>query len=256
VRSKVLLVMGMGATLAAPQQFDDTSWMTTHWTADDSGYIAIQSHFRNLNGDRYKLDREVDAAAKKCLGPEPSPADLFRWSCALLERSKGDFDYSMSVWNSHKLQAPKDVFPRVSQPASYQFTRMRFLIVSWLDFPGHKMVPMAEALHIRDPNDRAVALTLLYLYQPSAPNRYPQDRAKGVALVKYIDQHFPQDAVTWAKTGWFYYKSWMATKSKADALEAIRRSGEARELTKSAEQRKLIDQEKQKMIKGTPGLGG
>ena len=31
----------------------------------------------------------------------------------------------------------------------------------------------------------------------------------------------------------------MATKSKADAMEAIRRSGEARKLTKSEEQRRF-----------------
>lgn len=238
------------------QQFDDSSWMTTHWTADDTALRAERLRIVQLTGRLTELDKEAEAARKKCDSEKATAFDLFRWSCAVLVRSRGDFDYGSRLRMGTNAHAPMELFPKLSKPDSYEFTRVRLLLVANVDFPGRMMIPVAEALHARDPEDEPVALTLLYLYQPSAANRHPEDRTKGIALVRFIDTHFKPDVRTWARTGWFYYTAWMYTKSKADATEAIRRSGEARKLTKSEEQKRLIDREKQEMIKGTPGLKG
>lgn len=228
--------------------------MTTRWSANDTEFDVIRQHMKALQGNVPELDREVTEARKRCDSKNATASDLYRWSSAVLSRATDDFDYGRRMDMTSDGKKPMDLFPRLSVPNSYAFTRIRFLIVSWMEFPNHKMVPLAEALRRHDPMDRAVTLTLLYLYQPSAPNIYPNDRAKGEALVKFIDAHFQQSVSTWAKTGWFYYTAWMYTKSKADATEAIRRYAQARKLTKSAEQRKFIDKERETMIRGTPGL--
>lgn len=239
--------MLVGAAVAAPQQYLDRTWMDSPWTESDGRLVKARKAIDAMEGNTAKLDALIAKTRKACQGNKVDAETLYWWAYAIMVRMRGDFDYWRELDQSTTLKAPYQLFPNLSKPKDYEFTRVRFLFTVTYDFPHRSMISLGERLKAKDPGDLPVCLALLHLYQPQA---FPQDRTKGEELVKYLDSKFKANPSILASTGYFYYLCWQETHSKADAAEAMRRSGEARKGLKSAEQRRLIDQERKEMQGG------
>jgi hypothetical protein len=177
---------------------------------------------------------------------------LFKWCWATFARARNDWAYYRKISNSRAELKPFELFPQLSQPDSYEFTKVRFMFLVGYDFPHHLLVPLGEKLLSPERNDISMAITLLMLYQPQA---YKEDRAKGDRLVTQIDKAIGNEPRALGQTGQYYYRCWLGTKSVADAKQAISRLTKLHDGSKHDDQRQLLKRQIEQIRKGTKGLG-
>ncbi len=238
-----------GAASAAPQQIGDVSWGTSKWTRPTPKLTEIRNEIESLAAKPLELEKEIANAEKRCAASKPTHDDLFRWSCAVMTRMRGDFDFWRKLDGSSSRKKPLELFRTLTLPDSYEFTRIRFLVAVTFEFPHRSLIPVGERLLEKQPKDLPVSLALLPLYQPQA---FPADRERGEELVRAIDRNFAPNTFILASTGYFYYRCWTKSRLSSDSAQALRRSGEARKGIKSLEQRRLIDAERREMLGGSP----
>jgi len=222
------------------QQYFDRSWQSTSWQADDREYRAIRATLESELGNKSRLDAIITASYKKCMSPQVSNKDLFRWGTAILLRCRDDWDYGDRVFNDHTFKLPYwEQFPRCGDSKSYEYTRMRFMFTVGFDFPHPELLNVGEALLKKNPNDVPVLLNVLKLRQPQSMKG---DAEAGLKLVQRLDTLAPGELRVLTGTARFYYFWWTKTHSKEHASEVIRRDTAALKLSKSKQQRALIEE--------------
>jgi hypothetical protein len=230
----------------AAQQFLDASWMSGTWDANDQAFIASRKKIEAVRGNAAALDRIIASSRRECDSNKATSVDLYVWAYATYLRCMNDFDYWYKVNYLTAEKAPYELFPKLSKPHSYEFTRVRLVFTVTFDFAHRKMIDVGERLVKRDGDDPIAVIALLKLYQPQISEEH---RAKGLMLVAKLDQLAPGTLGVEKNTSFFYYLCWQRSKSKADAAEAVRRAQIALKLCKSERQRKLIKQAIEEMQK-------
>jgi len=215
----------------------DPTWMTCRWTADDSRFISIRKELEPLVGDKPKLDTIVTSAYKKCLGQRVLDTDLYRWSLATILRARNDYDYAERLLNSYEMQKPYHLYPSLSRPESYEYTRIRYFMAVAYDFPHENMIPMGRKILARSPKDLSAMLTLLTLYQPQVSQEQSRE---GARLVAQLDSLAGNEVRVLVTTGNYYGRAWIAKNDAANAKEAIRRLQRAIEFSSNVKQKEAL----------------
>lgn len=232
----VAVAMTFGV-MAAQQYLDDT-WMKCQWTDDDSTFDSLRKDISALAKDKLRLDSYIASQAKKLEKPTVTRQDVFRSATALFEATD-KFDDWYRIRESGSARKVYDLFPRVSKPTSYEFTRIRWLFTARFEVPHHNLVKVGEKMLEREPNDTAILRMMLRVYAPQA---FPEDRPKAAKLVERLERLAPGKVSTYAASGYFFYFCWMKSKSSADAQQAATRLRQALGLSNSQMQKQLISE--------------
>jgi len=218
-------------------QYRDGSWMKGMWTDNEAPYQKIRTEIGQASLNKERLRGIIAKMLQKCDTGKATSLDLFRWASAVLASSV-TFDDWRRIDGDYKGKKPYSLFPSLAKSNSYEFTRVRFLFTAKFDFPHHDLVKIGEKLYSRNPSDVPVVRMLLHLYQPQA---FPDERQRGIALVQKLESLDPGSLPTLTTASDFFRLCWMKSKNPADAEQAVSRSEIALRLTRSVEQKKIIE---------------
>ncbi len=242
------LVVSSSSAWGFEDQATDLRWQKGNWKKDDTKLAKARRDIQALVNNKSRLEAIIAEERKALISSKPTSMSLFRWANAVLVRSRNDWDFWRQFENSREAKRPyHELFPKLADAESYEFTRTRFLFTTSFDFAHRAMAPLGERLLAKDPHDLSVMIRLLKVYQPAA---FTDDRPKGERLVKSLDALAPGDLRVLLGTAMHFYKCWTKSKSKADAKNAILRFEAANKLSNSVQQRRQIEEVIQEIREG------
>ena len=238
----------MGTHVQADPQYIgnqlDWSWTTQNWTATDKPYVEA----REAIGSRYKLNtlREVELTQfKKASFAKPDDA-LVRFKWAYYAYCMALREPSLSL-GSAKLSGVEQAFRFNPSPGSYQYTRLRFLVLSYLTQSGPQLKKLGERLLLRDAKDTSVK----YVQVTHLNNGDASNQAQALKYAQQLVKEQPQTPAMYVLVAFLYRNRWLGTHSKSDANAAIANYKRYIALGKlSSEQRSEVEENIQELQKG------
>lgn len=193
------------------------SWINAPWTDNDQPYQRI----------RLNIDQAISQGA--------NPFVLVKQRQKELEKAPQDFQaqfayyhtaYQAVTWPKRADDRGFDVLLlgnlstaiiRAPHPHTYNYVRLEFLCGQY-NFNNPKLKAVGLRLVHRDPNDYDVKYYTnnILVVSPS-----PADHAIALKYANDLVKNYPKMASPHAMAGYIHYQSWLRTKNKQEADEAV-----------------------------------
>ena len=189
---------------------DKQIWATATWKENNQFYAKIRAEIDD-NFLHHTVDKTMLQQLQKAASSNYSDSkDFYRWAYAKYVDSKQETPIENWQLGEGAFEGPR---PNIS---AYDYVRLRFLYAA----PGHDadLIPLAQRLIKRKPDDYDVLYALVKLYHPVASNT---EKQRALLYANQLITLFPQKADPYTAVGGIYYEAWLYSKKPADRNKAI-----------------------------------
>ena len=213
----LLLATSGGVAKANPQYVGGPitwKWAKENWSGDDKPYTKVRKEVGALYGTRKLNDAELNRYKQASFADPENALLRFKWAyyaycLALLQP-----DISIG---SGKLAGVSQAFRFNKSPGSYQYTRLRFLVLSYLTNSGPELRALGTCLLKRDSKDVPVK----YRQVTHLSGGSSTEAALGLKYAQELVQTQPNEPAMYALLAFAYQNRWWGTHSESDANAAI-----------------------------------
>lgn len=201
-----VLIVGVRAA----EKNEKLTWGTEDWNGNNAAYQNLKRALDNQSDaqrDRYIREQQKKAVKKK------SSLDQFGWAYASwLKRKKTD-----KLNDQFQLMLPvRNNFSFVSNPRTYEYTRVRFLVEAWIA-PRPQYKEVGRRLLRRSANDYDVKSVMVKVLEIGSSNEWNMALSYAKDLVKLQ----PKNPKSHSLLGSVYFNSWNKSKDPAKGRAAI-----------------------------------
>ncbi len=202
---------------AAPQYIGapiSWKWTKEKWGGDDKPYLRIRKDISALADAKKLNDTELMRLKKASWANLNDPVARFKWAyyayCyALLQPDISE--------GSGKLAGVEQAFRFEKSPGSYQYTRLRFLVLSYLTQSGPELNQLGERLLKRDPKDVSVK----YVEVTHLRNGDAKDQQRALQYAEQLIALNPKEGAYYALLGATHTMLLYSENPHASAKSAI-----------------------------------
>ncbi len=187
-------------------------WTEEVWTGNEAPYTKIRLEIENLNNANQKLPAMIEETGDKAQKDVNNSLLGYRWAYLCYKAATLDLKEGESQLPLASRAISISVSPKV-----YEYSRLRFLI-NVRSFPSSQFRSLGERLVKRDPNDYDVKFYMLKLLTPGLST---EDKKLAVGYAQDLIRMWPNSTSAHSGLGGVYYRSWLVSKSKSDADNAI-----------------------------------
>ncbi|HEY0073645.1 MAG TPA: hypothetical protein VGB77_06045, partial [Abditibacteriaceae bacterium] len=189
LRVTLLFLAALFQVSDSPAQSLDERWAWTKekWTSNDAPYRKVRDAIRPLYHAKKLNDKQLKLYKQASLQKPKDPLALFRW---------GYYAYCLAllqpddIVGSSKVGPVRQAFESGPTPRSYEYTRLRYLVLSYLLQSGARMAELSERLLKRDPKDYYVK----YYAVSHHFTGKPKDEALALKLATEMVEAEPKNA--------------------------------------------------------------
>ncbi len=202
------------ATQAMAQTGKEWGWTKEKWTNSDTPYKKIREAIGPLYRAKKLNDKQLGLYKKAALEKPKDALALYRWGyygfCFALLQS----DVTIG---SGKIGRVTEYFQNGPSPHSYEYTRLRYLVLSYMLQSSPQMAELSERLLKRDPKDYFVK----YYAVSHHFTGKPKDEALALKLATELVDTEPKNAFVVSLLGYFYQRQWWGHHKPEDAQKSI-----------------------------------
>lgn len=194
------------------------SWLREEWTADEQPYRRIRAAVDKI-ADAGRLTPAVVRQYKARAKNWTDPVAQFRWGYAAYKLAKkADFVNQAGVLQEITDALQTAWTPRPQTPRSYEYARLRFLVMGMLQ-PDRDLRVVGERLLSRNPNDYEVEYLFVSVLSPGITAK---EKQQALFHIQALLRKYPQKrARIHSLLGGVHYKLWVVSQSQADADKAV-----------------------------------
>lgn len=189
-------------------------WTKEDWGGDDKPYLKVRKDIGALYASKKLNDTELVRLKKESFADLNDHLTRFKWAYYAYCYALLQPDISAG---SGKLFKVDQAFRFEKSPGSYQYTRLRFLVLSYLNDSGPEMRALGMRMLKRDPKDVPVK----YCQVTHLNGGNAAERALGMKYAKELVQTQPKEPAMYALLAFTYQGRWWGAHAKSDANAAI-----------------------------------
>ncbi|HEY0073646.1 MAG TPA: hypothetical protein VGB77_06050 [Abditibacteriaceae bacterium] len=199
---------------AGAQPNNEWAWTKEKWTSSDTPYLKVREAIGPLYRAKKLNDKQLKICEKAALQKPKDALALFRW---------GYYGFCLALLQpdvtigSGKVGKASQAFANGPTPRSYEYTRLRYLMLSYLLQSGPNMAELSERLLKRNRNDYFVK----YYAVSHHFTGKPKDEALALKLVNELVEAEPQNALVVGLRGYLYQRWWWRYRKMEDARKSI-----------------------------------
>jgi hypothetical protein len=208
----ICALSNIATATAQPAQW--WAWTKEPWKGNDQPYYRIRQSNNQLLKAKNLNDQTLAQLRASALQRPNDALARFRWASYAYCLALLQPDVTVGSGKFSKL--PEEFRQRPS-PGVYEYTRMRYLMESYLLQSGPHMARLGERLLKRNPNDVPVKYYLVsHLFTGK-----PQDEQKSVKYAQELVRQHPREGSYYSLLGYSYKNQWWRTKNRRDAQLAV-----------------------------------
>ena len=191
-------------------------WTAEPWVGDDQPYQQLREGIDKAAANPQSLQVLITRYKAQAKEWPDDPKAVYAWAYAIW-----DTDDPKASWNDiyHQLAPLRLPLANVSSPHTYNYSRLRFLIESWIR-PDIRLKPLGERLAQRDPKDFSVVYHFIQVMQSSYT---PQNENESLAYAHELVRWHPEMSSSYSALGGVHLTAFDHNKKHghADAVQAI-----------------------------------
>lgn len=191
---------------------NEWTWTKEKWDGDEKPYKKARLEIDRAIQEGRDLDTLLEKYKKNASKNATDPLLQFRWAYSAYKSAAKAGNNAAA-----KLQGVEFALKRANSPQTYEYARLRFLVVARTT-PYHRLKEVGERLLKRNSKDDEVKF---YLVSVLDPGLYASEKAQALQLAQELIRSQPKRPSSYSVLANTYLAIWSKSKSPDDAHKAI-----------------------------------